>query len=101
MKVEFKFRHVPASQELTDYVNERIAKLSKFEMKPYRIDVTFSAEKTCQRVDVHVRGRDIELHSHSEAPDFFTGADEALHRMARQLSRKKARVQDHKASKAS
>jgi ribosomal subunit interface protein len=95
MRIDFKFRHTPLSDELTSYVSERTEKLQKFEMKPVRMEVTFSAEKTARRVDIHARGEDIEMHAHCEADDFFTAIDIALEKMARQLARKKARVQSH------
>ncbi|NJL24103.1 MAG: ribosome-associated translation inhibitor RaiA [Calothrix sp. SM1_5_4] len=96
MRIDFKFRHSPHSDELTGYVTERIGKLEKFEMKPVRVEFTFSSEKSCKRVDIHVRGEDIEMHAHSEADTFFEGVDHALEKIARQLARKKARVQAHK-----
>lgn len=96
MRVDFKFRHLEHSDELTSYVLERVARLEKFEMKPVRIEVTFSEEKSVRRVDVHVRGDHLEVHSHSEADTFFEGVDSALDKVSRQLSKKKARVQSHK-----
>ena len=96
MRIDFKFRHSPPSDELTSYVSERIDKLQKFEMKPVRVDFTFTAEKAVKRVDIHVRGQDIEMHAHCEADDYFTAVDIALEKIARQLSRKKAKVQAHK-----
>jgi ribosomal subunit interface protein len=96
MRIDFKFRHVPLSDELTSYVSERIVKLEKFEMKPVRMEFTFSAEKTVKRVDVHVRGQDIEMHAHHEAEDYFSGVDIVLEKIARQLGRKKEKVQAHK-----
>ncbi len=97
MRIDFKFRHTPLSDELTSYVSERTIKLEKFEMKPVRVEITFSVEKTVRRVDIHARGEQIEMHSHCEADDFFTAVDIALEKMARQLARKKAKVQKHKA----
>lgn len=97
MRIDFKFRHLEPSDELTGYVSERITKLEKFEMKPVRAEFTFSAEKAVRRVDIHVRGQDIEMHAHCEADDYFKGVDIVLEKIARQLSRKKARVQAHKA----
>ena len=97
MRIDFKFRHSPHSDELTAYVTGHIDKLEKFEMKPVRVEFTFSTEKTCKRVDIHARGQDIEMHACAEADDFFAAVDQALDRIARQLSKKKAKVQTHKA----
>jgi len=96
MRIDFKFRHLPQSDELTAYVTDHIGKLEKFEMKPVRAEFTFTTEKAVKRVDVHVRGQDIEMHARAEADDFFTGVDRAIAKIARQLSRKKAKVQAHK-----
>lgn len=97
MRIDFKFRHANPSDELTSYVTDRVAKLEKFEMKPVRVEFTFSTEKDRKRVDIHARGQDIEMHAHSEADTFFEGVDRALEKMAKQLARKKAKVQAHKA----
>ena len=96
MRIDFKFRHLPHSDELTAYVTDHISKLQKFEMKPVRAEFTFTTEKAAKRVDIHVRGQDIEMHAHAEADDFFMGVDLAINKIARQLSRKKAKVQAHK-----
>lgn len=99
MRIDFKFRHLNHSDELTGYVSERMERLEKFEMKPVRVEVTFTLEKTCRRVDVHVRGDDIEMHAHCEAETFFEGIDHALEKIGRQLAKKKARVQAHKTTR--
>lgn len=96
MRIDFKFRHLPHSEELTAYVSDHVDKLEKYEMKPVRAEFTFSAEKNCKRVDIHIRGEDIEMHARAEAEDFFTGVDQAIQKIARQLSRKKSKVQAHK-----
>ena len=84
------------SDELTSYVSERIHKLEKFEMKPVRVEFTFSSEKECKRVDIHARGEHLEMHATCEADDYFTATDLALEKMARQLACKKAKTQAHK-----
>jgi putative sigma-54 modulation protein len=99
MRIDFKFRHAPHSDELTNYVNERVDKLERFEMRPVRVEFTFSAEKEVRRVDIHVRGQDIEMHAHAETEDYFSGVDIALEKIARQLARKKAKIKDRKAPK--
>jgi putative sigma-54 modulation protein len=97
MRVDFKFRHANPSDELITYAGERVSKLEKFEMKPVRVEFTFATEKDRKRVDIHARGQDIEMHAHSEAETFFEGVDRALEKLAKQLARKKSRIQAHKA----
>ena len=97
MQVEYKYRHTPASDEITKYVSERIGKLQKYEMKPVKVEFTFSIEGTTSCVDLHARSEDIEMHARGEGEDFFVAVDRALEKMAKQLARKKAKVQKHKA----
>lgn len=97
MRTEFKFRHTAHSDELTEYATERLHKLEKFEMKPAKVEITFTAEKTSSRVDIHVRSEDIEMHAHADADTFFECIDLALNKMSRQLARKKSKVQKHSA----
>lgn len=96
MRVDYKFRHISHSTDLTTYVSERLPRLEKFELKPVHIEVTFSEEKTSKRVDFHLRGDHLDMHAHGEAETFFASVDEALDKLARQLAKKKARVQAHK-----
>jgi ribosomal subunit interface protein len=98
MRVDFKFRHCEPSNELQAYAAEKVAHLEKFEWKPSRLEFTFTKEKSELRVDILVRGDHLEVHAHSSADTFFVGIDEALHKVARQLSKKKAKVQNHKVS---
>lgn len=65
-------------------------------MRPVRVEFTFSLEKNVKRVDIHVRGQDIEMHAHHESEDFFTGVDVSLEKIARQLARKKAKIKNHR-----
>ena len=94
MRIDFKFRHSPISDELTQYVSERVDKLERFEMRPVRVEFTFTSEKNVKRVDVHVRGQDIEMHAHFEGEDFFTAVDISIEKIARQLARKKAKIKN-------
>ncbi|MGE4133238.1 MAG: ribosome-associated translation inhibitor RaiA [Bdellovibrionales bacterium] len=98
MRIDFKFRHTEHSEELTDYVNQKVQQLDKYELKPVRIEFTFAKEKERVRVDIHVRGDQLELHAHAEGDNFFHEVDQALYKIARQLSKKKAKIQSHKVS---
>lgn len=96
MRIEYKFRHSEPSIELTQYITERMHQLAKFEIKPVKVEFTFSEHKTSCRVDIHVRGDHSEMHAHALGEDFFQAVDEGLAKMARQMARHKSRVKNHK-----
>lgn len=89
MRLDFKFRHTPHSEELTDYVEERVHRLQKFERKPVRLEFTFTKQKQTCRVDLSARGKDIEIHAHHESESFFDSVEHAIDKIGRQLERKK------------
>ncbi len=99
MRIDYKFRHSPQSEDLKTYVSDRLSRLEKFELKPVRVEVTFTSERTAKRVDIHVRGENLEVHAHCEAETFLEGVDVAIDKISRQMAKKKDRVQDHKAPK--
>ena len=98
MRIDFKFRHCDPSAELQEYATEKVTHLEKYELKPARLEFTFTKEKAELRVDVQVRGDHLDLHAHATEDTFFAAVDEALHKVARQLDKKKAKVQRHKVS---
>jgi len=104
MRIDFKFRHVEHSDELTAYITGHINKVEKFEHRPTRADFTFTHVKDVQRVDIHIRGKDLEIHAHGEADNFFSAADDALDKVAKQLEKKKSKpraLKKHAHSKVS
>lgn len=98
MRIDFKFRHCDPSNELQAYAAEKVSHLEKYELKPARLEFTFTKEKAELRVDIHVRGDHLEVHARATADTFTKGVDEALHKVARQLAKKKSKVQSHKVS---
>ncbi len=100
MRIDFKFRHCEQSEELTNYVTEKVHLLQKYELKPLRIEFTFTKERGELRVDLQVRGDHLEAHAHHSGPDdnFFVGVDQTLTKVAKQLAKKKAKIQSHKVS---
>lgn len=98
MRIDFKFRHCDPSSELQEYATEKVHSLEKFEWKPVRLEFTFTKEKSELRVDIQVRGAHLDVHAHATGDTFVKGVDEALHKVARQLAKKKSKVQNHKVS---
>lgn len=89
MRLEFKFRHTPHSDELTQYCEEHTHKLAKFERKPVKIEFTFTTQKQTCRVDISARGKGLEIHAHHESHSFSESVDQAIAKIGRQLERKK------------
>ena len=96
MHLKYKFKNLKNSKELTEYIHDRMDKLQKYEMKPVSITVTLCVEKHERRVDIHARGERMSLQSQGSSDNFFESIDLAIDRLAKQMMKKKAKVQNHK-----
>lgn len=96
MLIDFNFRHFQPSDELIEYVSDRFHKLSKFDRKSVRAQVVFSYQKAIKRVDVIVRGAQIDMHARAEGPDFYACIDQVSERLERQLEKNRGRARDHR-----
>lgn len=96
MQLKFKFKNLKQSQELTEYITSKLEKLHKYEMKPVSISITLCVEKLEKRVDVYARGEKISMQAQGVSGNFFESIDMAVERLAKQMVKKKAKVQNHK-----
>ncbi|MGE0762515.1 MAG: ribosome-associated translation inhibitor RaiA [Bdellovibrionales bacterium] len=95
MKLDFKFRKMDWSDEMVEYVNARLSKLSKFEWQPLRAHVTFGAERHLCCVEIRLSGKGMTFKASSKASSYADGVDAAVAKLQRQLERKKHLVQNH------
>ncbi len=96
MRLDYQFRKMSWSDDLVDYFEERVFRLRKFQTKPVEISVTFVAGHNEHQADLHLRSGDMRLRARAFGESFYEAIDVALERMARQMARKKSRIQDHK-----
>jgi len=92
MLIDFNFRHFQPSDDLIEYVSNRFHKLSKLDRKSVRAQVVFSFQKATKRVDVIVRGAQIDIHARAESEDFFACIEMVAVKLERQLEKSHGRV---------
>ena len=96
MKFNHKFRGLKRSEELESFLEERFEKLEKFEMKPIAITATYSVERHSCTVSIQISGQEIQMRASATEAAFLDAIEKVTQRCVRQLSRKKAKVQNHK-----
>lgn len=96
MNLNYNFRNLQWSDELVDYVESRFQKLHKFEVKPVHVHVTLCVERHERKVEVYARGGEAHFQAQATSDNFFEAIDKALQRMAKQMSKKKAKLKSHK-----
>ncbi len=97
MRVEFSFIHVDQSDSLIDYANDRMEKLTRFELKPMDVQFTVSMESAHEcRIEVFVLEGRRKFKAEAVCDDFYRGVDMCINKLSRQLSKDKGRVKHHK-----
>ena len=96
MRLYFHFRHTKPSKKIQAYLEERVDRLRRFELKPVSCDVTLKIEGGVQMVEMHTSGNGPVIRAHGEGTDFFEAIDVAMRKLERQMERKKAKVKNHK-----
>ncbi len=97
MKVDFSFKHVDSSDALMDYAAERMAKLTRFELKPMDVHFTISMESKHEcRIEVNVLEGRRKFKAEAISDDFYRSVEMVINKLSRQLSKDKGRVKHHK-----
>ena len=96
MNIQLKFLDSKPSDDIKEYAEERFRKLQKHETKPVKVQLSLFVERHNFIVKAHIRGPQMELRATAHGDNFYDAIDQVLHRCVRQVSRKKARIQNHK-----
>lgn len=96
MKFNTKFRKMKHSEELASFIEDRFLKLQKFETKPVTVTTTLSMERHACQVRVQISGRDLVMRATATESNFYDAIEKAVQRCFSQMSRKKAKIQNHK-----
>lgn len=96
MQVVIATRHGEISDRMETQIREELSRLSRFESRVSRVEVTLNREKNRWEVEglAHVDRAD-PVHASADGDDLQTLVDQMLDRMTRQLKRLRERHRDH------
>lgn len=96
MQIVIATRHGDLTERQEASIREQFGRLSRFESRISRLEVTLSEEKNHWEVEALASiDRAEPVHAHSEHPEVKTAIDRAVERMARQLKKLRSRHVDH------
>lgn len=96
MQIVVSTRHGEISDRLRAETEEMFGRLTRYESRISRVEVTFSREKNRWEVEALASiDRAEPVHSHGEDSDAKAALDAAADRMTRQLKRLRSRHVDH------
>lgn len=96
MKFDHSFRHHDVSQSLMSYVEDRMKKLLKYEMKPTNAHVRYSMEKHRCSVEVNLVGGNGRLKANHQEKDWHVAVDGVVQKLEKQMKKLKDKTKDHK-----
>lgn len=96
MNFDVKFKSIKYSQSLVEYVQEKFSKLSKFEIRPSTVHITFSEEGHNCRADIYINGFQGTFRAKAYADSFYVSLDMCLKKMKRQMEKEKAKIKHHR-----
>lgn len=96
MQIVIATRHGELSERQEEAVREQFGRLSRFESRISRLEVTLSEEKNHWEVEALASiDRAEPIHAHGEHAEVKTAIDRTVDRMARQLKKLRSRHVDH------
>jgi putative sigma-54 modulation protein len=100
MNLTISGHHLDVTPALKSYVESKLDRVTRHFDQVIDVSVMLSVEKLKEKerrqkaeVNLHVKGRDIFVESHSE--DLYAAIDELVDKLDRQVVRHKSKVQNH------
>jgi ribosome-associated inhibitor A len=97
MQIIISGRHVDLAEDLREHIEERFRRLTKFDGRVSRIEVTLKEEKNRCAVEANLSvRRGTAIHARAEAPEFRTAVDRLYEKLSRQLKKNRSRGRERK-----
>ena len=97
MQIQVTGRHVEITDDVRDYIHDKVAKLPRFYDRIHEVEVVLDHESEQFTAEMIVRaGRKRTFVARETGPDTFTLIDLVIEKLERQLTRHKEKYRDRK-----
>ncbi len=93
MKVILTGKQIDMTDAIREFVNKKIQKLDKFFEASTIAEVTFSAKKAKQRVDLMIEYKSKMYIANVDTHDIYGGLEEAIEKIVGQVRKEKAKLE--------
>ena len=101
MDITTSFRHVDTSEDVRQYVEEKLSRLQKYVETPLDIHVVISLErKYRQRIDVMFTINGVVINAHEVMDDIYAAIDKILDKLERRLTKYRDKVKAYRENKS-
>tara|TARA_B100001248_G_C27398210_1_gene467437 strand:- start:443 stop:829 length:387 start_codon:yes stop_codon:yes gene_type:complete len=96
MKLNFTFRQMNSIPELENHCEEKIQRLSKYELKVSWANIVVSKQRHRVLVEIKMIGKNLCLMAKAHSDGEYEAMDKAIDKLERQMAKNKEKVQKHK-----
>ena len=96
MHFDVRFKGISFSQSLVEAVEEKFARLEKYEIRPSLVHITFSSMRHQKQADVYIKGFMKPFRARATADGYYEAIDAVLDKVCRQMVKEKSIVKKHK-----
>lgn len=97
MQIQVTGRHVEITDDVRDYIRDKVAKLPRFYDRIHEVEVVLDHESEQFTAEMIVRaGRKHTFVARETGPDTFTLIDLVIEKLERQLTRQKEKYRNRK-----
>jgi len=97
MDIIISGRHLPVSDDLKTYAEDKLQKLEGLFPKLTSARVVLDHEKAWQLVEITLNGKNINLVATARTEDMYASIDEAVGKLHKQLQKHLEKIHDHRA----
>ena len=96
MEIKIAYRHLESTPSIDEKIREKAEKLKKFFDGKMHVDWTCSVEKDVHSSEVKVTGDHFTYHASAEADSLYKTIDESVHKLEKQILKKKEMLKSKK-----
>ena len=99
MQTSVTFKNLEPSDQLKDYVTNKLNRMDKLLDNPAEAHVVLSVEKIRHYTEIRLKGDRLNIVCKEKSSDMHAAIDLALDKLEKQLKRQKGKIKNHRPSK--
>lgn len=96
MHVIVTFRHMPSSDALRTYAEEKTERVQKYLSEPIEVHWVLSVEKIRHIADASIVANGVTIKAEESTGDMYSAIDAVLDKLEKQVRKHKEKIKDHK-----
>lgn len=96
MKITISYKHLDSTEGIDEVTKRKSEKLKKYFDGRIELKWNFTVEKERHVAHCHLMGNHMDYFAEAVTDSIYSGIDEVVAKLERQISRKKEKIRNHK-----